>query len=116
MAQEEQIRFTLDSSLKKEFQRRCLDLDTKMATVLRDLVDSWLKDTAAILEPKSGVQDADNKQQPVNKDKISNFFRSLEEGKQPTKAEIVKIANLLQIKTDSLIAICDCFEEKVRNG
>jgi hypothetical protein len=45
----------------------------------------------------------------MDKDKISNFFQSLEEGKRPTKAEIVKMARLLQIKTDSLIAICDCF-------
>lgn len=74
-----------------------------MSTLLREFIEGWLKDEATSVAKEQSAEE------------ISNFFQALEEGKQPKNAEIVKMARLLQIKTDSLIAICDCFEEKVRN-
>jgi|SRR4028118_1871849 hypothetical protein len=100
---EEQIRVLIDSSTKRRFQIKCLERGIKMSTLLREFIEGWLKDETTSVAKEQSAQE------------ISNFFQALEEGKQPTNADIVKMARLLQIKTDSLIAICDCFEENVRN-
>lgn len=98
---EDQIKFRIRADLKQRFQIWCIENGQRMSDVLREAVE-----TVVSSAPK---QQSD--------EKISQFFQTLESGEQPTNIEIVKTARLLQIRTDTLINICDCFKrQKEKDG
>jgi hypothetical protein len=92
MAKDDQIKFTLDADLKKEFQRQCLERDEKMTPVLRKLVWEWCND--------SGI--ANNVER-----RATDFVKSLASDKPPSNSEIAELAQLIGIEKEALHAILE---------
>lgn len=84
----DQIRFDLDSELKRQFQMKCLERGEKMTPVLQTLLEEWIN-------------------QEGNIEAIKEFLQSLMQGNRPTNAVIVRTAGILKLDTDDLLDFCD---------
>jgi hypothetical protein len=98
MAQEDQIKFTLDADLKKRFQMKCLEEGVKMTPVLRELIENWIDGDAASRQFQTSAR---------------IFFQKLAQQKYPSEREIAELANFLDLSEEELLEMCDrLFPEK----
>ena len=84
----DQIRFDLDSELKRQFQLKCVARGEKMTPVLHSLLEEWIN-------------------QESNAEAIKEFLQALMQGQRPSNSVIVRTAGILKIDTDDLLDFCD---------
>lgn len=84
----DQIRFDLNSELKRRFQMQCLERGEKMTPVLQSLIEEWIE------------QDKDL-------EAIRGVFQALIRGERPANSMIVRTAGTLRLDTDRLLDLCD---------
>jgi Glu-tRNA(Gln) amidotransferase subunit E-like FAD-binding protein len=84
----EQIRFDLDSELKRQFQMKCVERGEKMTPVLHSLLEEWINHES-------------------NTDAIKDFLQSLMQEQRPANSTIVRTAGILKLDTDDLLDFCD---------
>ena len=88
MSDTEEIRVKVDSALKQRFQVKCIKNKVKMKPQVEQLITEWL-------EGETQLQ------------LFSKFITSLMGGNRPANADIVTIAETLNIPTEDLLDFCD---------
>lgn len=107
------IKVFVQPDVKKNYQRLCLEEDTKMSADLRNYIDARLDGKVQAIKPNVDLEPSQSNQ---FEEILSNWLGA---SKRPTNSEIVKTATKLGVQTELLMQLCDRLfpvKEKCANG